>query len=91
MRYNMRLMVYCLKSGYHSSVHLLVTVLSKAIDDHTSPLAPLRGLRQVQYERLKKELFEKDKDARLRSGTRGMAARKALIAQEKIVAESSER
>ncbi|RAL67822.1 hypothetical protein DID88_008549 [Monilinia fructigena] len=41
--------------------------------------------------RLKKELFEKDKDARRRSGTRGMAARKALIAFEKEIAESEER
>jgi hypothetical protein len=32
---------------------------------------------------LKKDLFEHDKDARLRSGARGAAARKALIAMEK--------
>jgi hypothetical protein len=31
-------------------------------------------------------LFLKDKDARLRSGARGMQARKALIAMEKEVA-----
>jgi hypothetical protein len=66
-------------------------VLSKAIDGHESAFAPLRALRQVHHDRLKKELFELDKDARLRSGTRGMAARKALIAFEKKVAESAER
>jgi hypothetical protein len=66
-------------------------VLSKAIDGHESTFAPLRALRQVHHDRLKKELFELDKDARLRSGTRGMAARKALIAFEKKVAESAER
>jgi hypothetical protein len=66
-------------------------VLSKAIENHESNLAPLRALRQVYHDRLKRELFEKDKDARLRSGTRGMAARKALIAFEKLVAESAER
>jgi len=54
-------------------------------------IAPLRALRQVRHERLKKELFEHDKDARLRSGTRGMAARKALIAFEKKVVESEAR
>ncbi len=68
-----------------------VAVLHKAIENHESNLAPLRALRQVNHDRLKKELFEKDKDARLRSGTRGMAARKALIAFEKLVAESAER
>lgn len=68
-----------------------IDVLSKAVDEHENPFAPLRALRQVQYNRLKKELFEHDKDARLRSGTRGMAARKALIAFEKKVAEAAER
>ena len=53
-------------------------VLSKAIDGHDNAFAPLRALRKVKHDRLKKELFEHDKDARLRSGTRGMAARKAF-------------
>jgi hypothetical protein len=66
-------------------------VLSKAIENHESNLAPLRAFRQVHHDRLNRELFEKDKDARLRSGTRGMAARKALIAFEKLVAESAQR
>ena len=66
-------------------------MIQKAIENHESNLAPLRALRQIHHDRLKKELFEKDKDARLRSGTRGMAARKALIAFEKLVAESSSR
>jgi len=60
-------------------------VLSKAIDSHESNLAPLRALRQVHHDRLKRELFEKDKDARLRSGTRGMAARKALLASRRLL------
>ncbi|KAE8445405.1 hypothetical protein EG329_013418 [Mollisiaceae sp. DMI_Dod_QoI] len=57
-----------------------IDILSKAIDNPESSLSPLRAFRQVHHDRLKKELFELDKDARLRSGTRGMAARKALIA-----------
>ena len=64
-------------------------MLSKGIENLNVNHAPLRALRQVKHERLQKELFECDKDARLRSGARGMAARKALIAQEKIVAESA--
>jgi len=65
--------------------------LTKAVDGQGSTYAPLRALRQVQHERLKKDLFEHDKDARLRSGARGMAARKALVAFEKKFAESTER
>ncbi|PQE22828.1 ABC transporter protein [Rutstroemia sp. NJR-2017a BBW] len=67
-----------------------IDVLAKALDKPGNALTPVRAFRQVKHGRLKKELFEKDKDARLRSGTRGMAARKALIAFEKIVAESEE-
>lgn len=66
-------------------------MLSKAIDDSDTPLSVLRAFRQVHYDRLKRELLEFDKDARLRSGARGMAARKALLAFEKKVAESLER
>ncbi|THV54108.1 hypothetical protein BGAL_0034g00290 [Botrytis galanthina] len=74
-----------------SEIQHEVDVLSKAVDSQEDVLTPVRAFRKVQHERLKKELFEKDKDARLRSGTRGMAARKALIAFEKIVADSEER
>ncbi|KAM0150538.1 hypothetical protein ACHAQE_008446 [Botrytis cinerea] len=74
-----------------SEIQHEVDVLSKAVDNQGDALTPVRAFRKVQHERLKKELFEKDKDARLRSGTRGMAARKALIAFEKIVADSEER
>lgn len=68
-----------------------ILVLSEAVDSQEDALIAVRAFRQVQHERLKKELFEKDKDARLRSGTRGIAARKALIAVEKRIAESEER
>ncbi|KAK0111755.1 hypothetical protein ONS95_002090 [Cadophora gregata] len=74
-----------------SEIQREIDILSKAIDTPESALSPLRAFRRVQHDRLKKELFEHDKDARLRSGTRGMAARKALIAFEKKVAESEER
>lgn len=74
-----------------SEIQHEVDILSKAVDNQEDALTPIRAMRQVQHERLKRELFEKDKDARLRSGTRGMAARKALIAFEKTVADSEER
>jgi ATPase subunit of ABC transporter with duplicated ATPase domains len=52
-------------------------------------LAAVKALRRVKHERLLKQLFVVDKNARLRSGARGMAARKELIAFEKVVAESA--
>ncbi|KAI1770860.1 P-loop containing nucleoside triphosphate hydrolase protein [Hypoxylon cercidicola] len=63
-----------------------IEVLSGGVDGG-DPFGALRAFRKVHHERLQKELFRKDKDARLRSGARGMQARKALIAMEKKVAE----
>jgi hypothetical protein len=71
--------------------HPSCIVLTKGVDDVENPFAPLRALRRVLHDRLKKELFEHEKDARYRSGARGMAARKALIVIEKKVAQSTER
>lgn len=47
----------------------------------------VRALRSVRYERMQKRWFQLDKMARLRSGTRGMAARKELLAFEKEIGE----
>lgn len=57
--------------------------------DASDPFAPVKALRRLKHERLQQKLFKLDKDARLRSGARGMAARKALVAFEKVVAESN--
>jgi hypothetical protein len=53
------------------------------------PFAPVRAIRQLKHQKHQQRLFRLDKDARLRSGARGMQARKALTAYEKVVAESS--
>ncbi|CAK7262805.1 hypothetical protein SEPCBS57363_000231 [Sporothrix epigloea] len=61
-----------------------------AADDSSSDAyATLRALRKLRLERLQKRLFVLDKNARLRSGARGMQARKALTALEKTVAEAT--
>lgn len=60
--------------------------LSRGVESN-NPFDALRSLRRVRRERLQKDLFLKAKDAKLRSGARGMQARKALIAAEKTVAE----
>lgn len=49
----------------------------------------LRALRKLRHERMLKRLFVLDKDARLRSGARGLQARKALVEYEKAVAQSA--
>lgn len=50
-------------------------------------ITAVRALRSVRYERMQKHWFELDKMARLRSGSRGMAARKELLAFEEEMAE----
>jgi len=66
-----------------------IRALSSGIDASDDPYAPLRAVRRVKHDRLLKRLFLLDKDARLRSGARGLQARKALIDGEKEVAESA--
>ena len=55
----------------------------------SDPFTPVRALRQLKHQKHQERLFRLDKDARLRSGARGMAARKALTAYEKVVEESN--
>lgn len=55
----------------------------------TDPYGALRALRKLRHERMQKRLFVLDKDARLRSGARGLQARKALVEYEKLVAQSA--
>lgn len=63
-------------------------VLLEGINDGTDPLSPVRTFRQIRHERLRNELFEIQKAAKLRSGARGFDARKVLIAYEKRFEES---
>jgi ATPase subunit of ABC transporter with duplicated ATPase domains len=65
-----------------------IKTLSDGVDA-SDPHAPVRALRGLKHERLQKRLFILDKDARLRSGARGLQARKALKTFEKVVAESN--
>lgn len=66
----------------------LLQALSAGVNS-SDPFAPVRVARKLKHERLLKKQFLLDKDARLRSGARGLQARKALIAGEKAVAESA--
>ncbi|KAK6853364.1 hypothetical protein PG995_010176 [Apiospora arundinis] len=73
------------KATARSVVQRDIEILTTAIGS-ADPYGSIRGLRQLRYQRLQRELFLKDKDARLRSGARGLQARKALISKEKEVA-----
>ncbi|KAK4660868.1 hypothetical protein QC762_122860 [Podospora pseudocomata] len=58
--------------------------LTKGVND-PDPYGTLRAVRKLKYERMQKKLFVLDKDASLRSGARGLQARKALVEFEKEV------
>ncbi|KAL7899326.1 P-loop containing nucleoside triphosphate hydrolase protein [Trichoderma sp. SZMC 28014] len=64
-----------------------IKVLADGVDA-SDPYAPVRALRGLKHEKLQKRLFLVDKEARMRSGARGLQARKALVAFEKVVADS---
>ncbi|KAL6881147.1 P-loop containing nucleoside triphosphate hydrolase protein [Trichoderma novae-zelandiae] len=70
-----------------SVVEQEIKVLSDGVDA-SDPHAPIRALRSLKHEKLQKRLLLVDKEARLRSGARGLQARKALVAFEKAVADS---
>ncbi|KAL7628112.1 hypothetical protein AAE478_002309 [Parahypoxylon ruwenzoriense] len=74
------------KATSKQEVQQEIEVLSRGVEGG-DPFGALRAFRKVHHERLQKELFLKDKDARLRSGARGLQARKVLSAMEKKVAE----
>ncbi|KAF9870359.1 ABC transporter [Colletotrichum karsti] len=70
-----------------SDVEQDIRALSEGINSN-DPYGPVRAIRVLRHERNQKLLFQSDKNARLRSGDRGLAARKALKAFEKTVAAS---
>ncbi|KAK3319337.1 putative transporter protein [Apodospora peruviana] len=77
------------KATAKSELEQEINSLSEGVDNTEDPYAALRALRRVRHERMQKRLFILDKDARLRSGARGLQARKALVEYEKAVAESA--
>ncbi|KAI9744781.1 MAG: hypothetical protein M1818_001706 [Claussenomyces sp. TS43310] len=73
------------------SVQQELDILLPAINDTEDIYASVRALRALEHGRLKREHFWLDKDASLRSGTRGLEARKTLTAFEKRLEESASR
>lgn len=65
-------------------------MLSGGEDERGDVRGQLRRFRQLRYNRLKNKSLEIQNNASLKSGARGMQARKELIAFEKEVTESQE-
>ncbi|KAJ6031720.1 hypothetical protein N7540_002452 [Penicillium herquei] len=59
----------------------LADVLSKSFETE-DPLEPVRAIRKIRYEQAGKKLFLAQKNAHLKSGARGLQARKDLKAAE---------
>ncbi|KAG7287062.1 hypothetical protein NEMBOFW57_006562 [Staphylotrichum longicolle] len=76
------------KATAKSDLEQEINSLSSGVNS-TDAYGALRALRKLRHERMQKRLFILDKDARLRSGARGLQARKALVEYEKAVAQSA--
>jgi hypothetical protein len=54
------------------------------------PLQPVRGLRRIRHDDIEKQLFLAQKNASLKSGARGLQARKELKSVESRLQTSKE-
>ncbi|OJD19601.1 hypothetical protein AJ78_00458 [Emergomyces pasteurianus Ep9510] len=73
-----------------NDVERKIRVLSHALEETEDPWEPVRAIRRLRHENLERELFLAQKNASLRSGSRGMQARKDMKAVENKVTESAE-
>ncbi|KAI9867373.1 MAG: hypothetical protein M1813_008931 [Trichoglossum hirsutum] len=71
-------------------IDILAQSLTTTSESGNETLSPIRALRQIRHARLRAELAEAEKNASLRSGSRGLQARKALRVLEGKVAEAAE-
>lgn len=67
----------------------LLSVLSKSFETE-DPLAPVRAIRKIRHQETEKKLFLAQKNASLKSGARGLQARKDLKAAEAKVEATQE-
>ncbi|KAI2085109.1 hypothetical protein LOZ36_004277 [Ophidiomyces ophidiicola] len=65
-----------------------INTLSRAFDGTEDKFGPVRTLRQIQHELLEEDLFLAQKNAALKSGARGLQARKELKVAECKVSDS---
>lgn len=71
----------CLSLSHFIFIANTVSVLSKSFETE-NPLAPVQCIRNIRHEQAEKKLFLAHKNANLKSGARGLQARKDLKAAE---------
>ncbi|KAL4994562.1 P-loop containing nucleoside triphosphate hydrolase protein [Aspergillus recurvatus] len=81
---------YVMSSDHHrNEVIRKMNFLSKSFETD-DPLEPVRGIRRIRYDNVEKHLFLARKNASLKSGARGLQARKELKAVESNLGVSRE-
>lgn len=66
-----------------------IIALSHALEEQETHLEPVRAVRQLRHEQRQRELFLAQKNASLKSGARGLQARKDLKTAENRLSEST--
>ncbi|KAL4955996.1 P-loop containing nucleoside triphosphate hydrolase protein [Aspergillus filifer] len=73
---------YVMSSDHHrNDVTMKMNFLSKCFETE-DPLLPVRGIRKIRHDDMQKQLFLAQKNASLKSGARGLQARKDLKSAE---------
>ncbi|KAL4934529.1 ABC-F family ATP-binding cassette domain-containing protein [Aspergillus undulatus] len=81
---------YVMSSDHHrNDVTQKMNFLSKCFETE-DPLLPVRGIRKIRHDDMEKQLFLAQKNASLKSGARGLQARKDLKTAESRVQASKE-
>ncbi|KAL4989192.1 P-loop containing nucleoside triphosphate hydrolase protein [Aspergillus falconensis] len=81
---------YVMSSDHHrNEVTRKMNFLSKSFETE-DPLEPVRGIRRIRHDDIEKQLFLARKNASLKSGARGLQARKELNAVESNLEVSRE-
>lgn len=82
----------CKDTGHSSEEPFLTAVLlvlSKTFETE-DPLQPVKGIRKIRHDDIEKQLFLAQKNASLKSGARGLQARKELKSVETKLQTSKE-
>lgn len=78
-----------IKLSIYANLRTFYSVLSKSFETD-DPFLPVRAIRKIRHEQLENQLFLAQKNASLKSGARGIQARKYLKAVEGKVQASKE-
>jgi hypothetical protein len=82
---------HCLIIGAPAKIAGCKVLASEVSNGEDGEWGRIRAYRQVQYDRLRTQLREAQKNASLKSGARGSQSRKELLTMEKRVEDAGER